>query len=474
VAFLVHGYISSADEFSELAGLLSHGGAHGEPLHVHRFDFGLFSRVGSDHNTGVETLGRTLGEAVETVQTECPVCRSWADEPVDVTLIGRSLGGYVVREALLQDVASQWGPWEVDRVITLASPLYGSTLTRYSTGFLSVIINGGIRTALFGFIQPERGGAFGRVVDAQVRAMRLGSPYQLHAHDRMSRWVDTSGSPPWLIVPSLGTADPVHSGDGVVRWSAANIAPVFPEIGAQTLPVVVKHGQIFAGEPASKWTAELDRAVQAIRHFVDHGTIAKLPGVAPYTWTDGALERVSASRPPPSAVWLPTHPEAGRPIHRRYPEVAEADLSDVWIRVFAGPPGAEARPLTLRDGLSPLQASTEWSRQWFELSVASPDETGSSVVAVQPVGSRHVFLPDVTPSGAWRIGLTLDRGAPVSPDHIQTRVNGGAVHHGDMVEIASLQNNVVDVFVALDDPSAAKTVTHLSWHPPVEGETGVE
>jgi hypothetical protein len=466
VAFLVHGYISNGEEFAELARLLTEGGDHGAPLHVHRFDFGQFSRVGSDHNLGVERLGTALGEAVSKARRECPVCRSWAEEPVDVTLVGRSFGGLVVREALLQDAEAEWGSWEVDRVVTMASPMYGSTLTRYSTGFLSVIINGGIRTALFGFIQPERGGAFGRVIDAQVRAMRLGSPYQLEAHDRMQQWLDGDYPPPWLVIPALGAPDPVRKGDGVVRWSAANIAPVFPTMGIETLPVVARHGEMFSGPPKPRRVEELDRALVAVRHFIDHGTIRTLPGVAPHIWSHGRLQRASAVDPPVGAVWLPTGPDSSHAVNHRYERVARADLGDVWLRVFAGTPGVDAQALTFSDGLSPLQSSTEWSRSWSDLTLGEPDHTGSSIISVEPVDSRHLFLPDVTPSGTWTLQVSIEGRPPVSPDQMRVRVNGGPLQSGSSVPVLSLQNNVVDVFLIGETPSSDHRVTSLAWQPP--------
>lgn len=466
VAFLVHGYISDADDFSELAEALTRGGAHGSPLHVHRFDYGAFSRVGSDHNAGAETLGRALGEAVHTVRRECPVCQSWSDAPVDVTLVGRSFGGYVVRETLLQDADASWAPWEVDRVITLSSPLYGSTLTRYSTGFLSVIINGGIRTALFGFIKPEEGGAFGRVIDAQVRAMRLGSPYQLRAHDRMHAWMQEDYPPPWLVISALNSSEPARKGDGVVRWSAANIAPVFPTLGAQTLPIAARHGELFSGKAPPRRQPELHRALEAIRHFVDHGTVASLPGVAPYTWADDGLQRVPIAGTDPDTVWLPDTAAGNHPVTRRYERVARADLGDVWLRFFVGTPGVDARQLDLKSGLSSLQSSPEWSRQWSDLVVSEPDHTGSAVVSVGPLGSRHVFLPDVTPSGAWTLGIEVDDTGPVPAERLRIRVNGGPLQTGNQVSVHALQNNVVDVFVLSDQPASVTTVTDLTWQPP--------
>jgi|GEM_PF-4112644 len=466
VAFLVHGYISDAGEFAEMGRALAQGGDHGAPLHVHRFDFSRFSRVGSDHNLGVERLGAALGESVQAVKQQCPVCRSWANDPVDVSLIGRSFGGYVVREALLQDVPADWGTWEVDRVVTMASPLYGSTLTRYSTGFLSVIINGGIRTALMGFVSPERGGAFGHVIDAQIRAMRLGSPYQLDAHDRMVDWLGGDYPPPWLVVPSLGAADPVRKGDGVVRFSAANVASVFPSMGAQTLPIVVRHGHVFAGEPGGREAEELTRALGAVRHFIDHGSLDTHAGIAPYAWQSGHLQRLSIDEQSPGAVWLPTNPGAEHEVHRRYERVARADLGDVWLRFHRGTPDVDARILPLAAGLSPLQSSTEWSRRWLDLTVAPPDHAGTSVVTVGPVDRRHIFLPDVTPTGTWQVSVHLDNGPAVPADSLRIQVNGGPLTTGDAVAVAPLQNNVVDVYLIGDTAAEGARVTAVRWTPP--------
>lgn len=466
VVFLVHGYISDAEEFSVLARSLAHGGEHGAPLHVHRFDYSRFSRVGSDHNLGVERLGEALGEAVSAARQSCPVCRAWADTPVDVSLVGRSFGGYIVREALLQDAAAEWGPWEVDRVVTMASPLYGSTLTRYSTGFLSVLINGGIRTALFGFLQPERGGAFGHVIDAQVRAMRLGSPYQLDVHDRMEAWLGEDYPPPWLVVPSLGARNTARKGDGVVRLASANLGPVFPGLGVETLPIVVRHGNVFAGEPQGSEATELDRALRAVRHFVDHGTVTTLSGLEPVAWRQGALRDVSRAEPPADAVWVPASDAAAELVRSRYERVALADLGDVWLRFFRGTPGVDAQPLPLAPGLSPLQSSTEWSRRWLELDVAPPDATGTSVLAVEPVGPRHVFLADVTPTGTWSVGLDLSGVGPVPAERLRVRVNGGPLSTGGAVDVSAQRNNVVDVFVLGAETGAAAQVEAIRWTPP--------
>ena len=464
VAFLVHGYISNADEFSEMARALTHGGEHGAPLHVHRFDFGTFSNVGSDHNLGAERLGLALGESVQAVQKTCPVCASWAEEPVDVTLVGRSFGGYVVREALLQDVEADWGPWRVDRVVTLASPLYGSTLTRYSTGFLSIIINGGIRTALMGFVQPERGGAFGRVIDAQIRAMRLGSPYQLDAHDRMAAWV-RDDPPPWLVVPSLGAGDPVRKGDGVVRFSSANVAAVFPALHAQTLPVVVRHGNMFAGEPPSREARELDRALAAVRHFVDQGTLDGLDAVTPHHWTDDGLTPVDQGSASAQAVWLPSDQASDPDVFQRFDRLARADLGDVWLRFHLGYPGVDARPLTLARGLSPLQSDTEWSRLWLDLEVGDVDASGTSVVRVAPMARRHIFLPDVTPSGDWTVGVSLASSGPIPPERLRVQVNGGPVTVGNTVPVTPLQNSVVDVYIIAESTAAVPMVSAVRWRP---------
>lgn len=448
MVLLVHGYISEADAFVELSEPLAHGGDHGEPVHVHRFDYSRFSRVGYGHNVGVERLGTALGESVAALQEGCSVCRGWAEDPVDVTLVGRSFGGLIVREALLQDVSSSWGAWEVDRVITLSSPMYGSTLTRYATGFLSLVVNGGLRTVLFGFVRPEQGGAFGSVIDAQVRAMRLGSPYQLEAHDRMLDWLGADYPPPWLVVTSVGARNEVHKGDGVVRYSAANFAPVMPSMGAETFPVVVRHSRLYQSPPNRAEAAELDRLLTAIRHFIDHGTIRNLPGHGPFT-ISGGVAQSSTDR---AEVWLPRDALARQPVERHLNHLQHADLGDVWLRFFQGLPDLDAIPMGIAPGVSLLQAPPEWSLRWLDVDVQNTDEKVTSVVAVGPVGSRHLFLPDVGPSGTWSLKVALKDGSWVADDQLRIRVNGGPATPGGLLKVRALQNNVVDVFIEGDRP----------------------
>jgi len=462
MAVLVHGYISEAGAFTELSEPLARGGDHGEPLHVHRFDYSRFSRVGYSHNVGVERLGTALGEAVSALKSGCEVCASWSEDPVDVTLIGRSFGGLIVREALLQDVEQHWGGWEVDRVVTLGTPMYGSTLTRYSTGFLSVVINGGIRTVLFGFVNPERGGAFGHVIDAQVRAMRLGSPYQLDAHDRMLDWLGGDYPPPWLVVAAVGARDEVHKGDGVVRFSAANFSPVVPSMGAETLPVVVRHSRLYQSPPTRAETVELDRLRKAIRHFVDHGTVSNLDSLAPFTVSGG----VAASHADEAEVWLPREAEERRSVQRRLNRLQQADQGDVWLRFYRGLPGltgTEPEPLPIAAGVSMLQARPEWSRRWVDLEVEPGEDGATSVVSVGPLGSRHLFLPDVGPSGTWSLRVGLEDGGWVADDKLRIRVNGGPASVGGLLQVRALQNNVVDVFI--DEDGAIPPVGALALQP---------
>ena len=108
-------------------------------MHVHRFDYSRFSRVGYSHNVGVERLGRALGDAIVALRSECEVCASWSEAPVDVTLVGRSFGGLIVREALLQDVEQDWGGWEVDRKLEVAAdalrlPPWDADVTKLAGG----------------------------------------------------------------------------------------------------------------------------------------------------------------------------------------------------------------------------------------------------------------------------------------------------------------------------------------------------
>jgi hypothetical protein len=96
-------------------------------------------------------------------------------------------------------------------------------------------------------------------------------------------------------------------------------------------------------------------------------------------------------------------------------------------------------------------------------------------VAVHPVGSRHLFLPDVTPSGTWNLGITVDEGASIPSEQLRIRVNGGPLQTGGSVPVKPLQNNVVDVFILSDAPDTVTRVTGLIWQPPTaEGSAARE
>ncbi len=462
VAFLVHGYISDAEDFDPLGDALAHGGMHGEPVHTHRFDFGRFSRVGYDHNLGVARLGDALGEAVSVARRDCPVCRAEADKPLSVTLIGRSFGGLVVREAWLQQVDQEWGPWSIDRIITLATPYHGSKMTRYSTGFLSVLINGGIRTVLYGFVNPERGGAFGQVYDDQIRAMRLGSPYQLDADDRIHARLSEQEAPPWLVLPSVGARDYVREGDGVVRFSSGNVAPTMPRLGVETVPLSVRHGRLFSGTPKGQEEEELARALVAIRYFMDHGTMRGAPGFSPYLFDGSAFVPGEA---PGTTVFLPTEREQHKRLVDRLEGLARADLGDVWLRFFSGTPG-DARPVGILPGLTLLQSSEEWSRQWVDVALDQTSPSNNPVVAALPVESRHLFLSDVTPSGTWRIAVDVEGVGTIADEQLQVVVNAGAPHAGGAIEVLPLQNIVVDVYIDIDEMPVGARIAGIHWRSP--------
>ena len=130
LVIVLHGYISSGEQISALVDGLARDPQQ-PAYHVHNFDFGTFSRVGHSHNAGVEDLADVLTQFYAALPAHCPVCAARADRPVEVTLVARSLGGLIAREALLRDLAAQRAPWRVQRVVTLSAPFSGSGMTRF-------------------------------------------------------------------------------------------------------------------------------------------------------------------------------------------------------------------------------------------------------------------------------------------------------------------------------------------------------
>jgi hypothetical protein len=435
VVVLLHGYISSADQFTKLQKPLEHGISGHQPLHVHSFDYSAFSRVGFDHNLGVERLGEVLAATVRELPDHCAVCAErhaavqQGTGEQEVVFLARSFGGLILREALMDPGGTVPPGWSTGSVMTLGTPFFGSELTRYSTGFLSVVINGGIRTALFGFINPRRGGTFGNVIDAQVRAMRLGSPYQVHAHERWAEFTAAGKAPPWALVASVGSSEPVDEGDRVVRFSSANAAGLYPGWEAETLLIDVRHSRLFNARPRRHEAAELERLLGVIRDWVDRPTLSGRGALAP---------RSPVADAPPFYVF------PGGRAERKLAALVRADQGDLWLRLWRGSP-ERAEPLHPARDLGPFQVGEEWSRRWQEVRVEEEQTADGvavpTVLAAGPLASHMVFLPDLTPSGDWTVEVELD-GQWAGPGAVHT--SAGA---GPKLTVRPLQNNVVDVYI---------------------------
>jgi hypothetical protein len=436
---LLHGYISSADQFTKLQKPLEQGIDGHAPLHVHSFDYSAFSRVGFDHNLGVERLGEVLATTVRELPERCAVCAErhaavqQGEGDQEVVFLARSFGGLILREALMDPGGAVPPGWSTGSVLTLGTPFFGSELTRYSTGFLSVLINGGIRTALFGFINPRRGGTFGNVIDAQVRAMRLGSPYQVHAHERWAAFTAAGKAPPWALVASVGSREPVDEGDRVVRFSSANAAALYPGWGAETLLIDVRHSRLFNARTRRHEAAELERLLGVIRDWVDRPTLSGRGALAP---------RSPLADAPPFYVF------PGGRAERKLRTLVRADQGDLWLRLWRGSP-ERATPLHPARDLGPFQVGEEWSRRWQELRVEEEQTadgvTVPTVLAAGPLASHMVFLPDLTPSGTWTVQVELD-GSWARPESVRAGTSPGP-----KLTVRPLQNNVVDVYVEASD-----------------------
>ncbi len=429
VVVMLHGYISSAAQFTALQEPLQRGGPGDAPLHVHSFDYGQFSRVGFDHNLSTERLGEVFAETIAHLPDHCEICAERADRATDMVLIARSYGGLILREALMGEQPVVPEGWRIRSVMTLATPWFGSEMTRYSVGFLSVVINGGIRTALFGFIRPDRGGTFGNVIDAQVRAMRLGSPYQVHAHDRWKAFTDAGKAPRWALVTGVGSADPVNKGDKVLRFSAVNAAPLYPGWDTETMVIDVRHSRLFNSPPTRREARELNQLQRVIRRYVDHPRLSGQPGLS------------NRSPVPGRELWTFDNSNA----NAKVAELVRGDRGDVWLRMWAGRPG-DARPLRPKRDLGAFQVGEEWSRRWqelrFETEQTADGREVPTVLQAGPLSSHMVFMPDLTPSGRWTVEVEVPEGWLPSE-----RVHANPQTGGPTVDVVALQNNVVDVFV---------------------------
>lgn len=436
LVLMTHGYVSEGEAMRPLIDALSREGVPRAwtdgatdgltRYHTHAFDFSRFTRLGSDHNVAIEDLARNFGRFYHRLPETCPVCAEREDDDIDVTLLGFSFGGLVLREFLLQealdhaehprDPAHQHGPpgWSMDRVVTLATPWFGSFRTRLTRGFLSIAVNGGVRTILYGFINPRRGEVFGNVIDEQERALKVGSAFQWRQHGRWRRHaarraVEGEPVPPWLTVIGLGHEQPAFQGDGVTRFASANVAPLLPEARVESFLVDVKHMEMFREGLSDRKTRELRQTLRAVTGFIERGTLAGEGWLEAVPW-QGQEFYLQA----PTGDALYDGDLAAK--RQKLDALLATDQADVWLRFFELSGGG--RVLLPLKGLSSLfRKSLVYSRSWASLaSVYERDADGRRIPVVQSMDldpAHLVAVPDLTPTGAYRLMIRL--ASPVDP-----------------------------------------------------------
>jgi hypothetical protein len=422
LVLVLHGYTSSSAELAPLIDVLQAGDPPDHaPYHTHAIDFGVFSRVAHDHNLDVETLADLLNELYEGLPTRCEVCAARAEAPVKVALITRSLGGVIAREALLRGMEDRRSPWNIDRLVTLGTPWMGSTLTRFATGFQSIVVNGLLRTVLFGFVAPSRGGNFGRVNDAQARALRLGSPFLWDANARWSgeqarRQAAGEALMPTLHVLGLGSDDAQRRGDGVSRLASANVAPLFPASSTETLLTVLRHAEMWNRPPTPEHAPALRCLAPTLLHFVAHGSAVG----AQCDGQDAVLAL------PPGLVG---HPSAriygqafdGAPDPALLGAVARLEpRGDLGVRVELLGRDGQRRELAIPSNLSLFASDPEWSRNWPGTEAEQELEPSGRLVTttlhVGPSPSRQLYLPDLSAATSYSLSVEL-RGVGLVDGH---------------------------------------------------------
>ncbi|MBL8615340.1 MAG: hypothetical protein JNM72_07015 [Deltaproteobacteria bacterium] len=444
LVLLLHGYTSGSGELAGLAELLRGPGPGGAPpLHVHSLDFGAFTRVSHDHNLAVDTLAELLLAAVAALPDRCRVCHAQAEAAVPVAIVARSFGGIIAREAMLRGLASRRAPWHIDRFVTMGTPWMGSTLTRFSTGFQSIVVNGLVRTLLFGFVRPDRGGAFGRVQDAQARAMRVGSPY---LWDRAVDWerhlrrraADGLALPATLHLIGIGAADVEGRGDGVVRLPSAYVAPLAPSAEAETLLTPLRHRELWnhpAGDPRAP---ALAAAGPLLLRFLDEGSLR-----------GAALDGLVLPLDPPRHPALPAEARptvfglsAGAALD---PALQEAlgglrEIGDLHLRVELEQEGRR-QELALPDALSLFVSDPDWSREWPGLVYAADEAAapGADTLQVAPSPSRQLSVTGVPAGVPWALGVRIGGLGWVPAAALRLESDGDALAPSDRPEHFALR-----------------------------------
>ncbi len=508
----VHGYVAEADAMSEFIHAFTRDGIPGEWIfahgarrpvtyHAHSFDFGAFTHAGSDYNIPLPLLADTFSDFYHKLPETCPVCRRRASRPVQVTLVGHSFGGIIVREFLLREAerhgglghapgslaAEGEGGWHIGRVITTGTPFFGSVRTRLTYGFLSVLVNGLIRTAVMGFVYPPGGSAYGGISDAQARTLSFGSPYLWESHDR---WRDLGDRmrqegrslPPWLVCLSVGKGLAQVRGDGVTRFASGNIAPLFPHNSMETFISSVPHQQMVRMKDKPWKAREQQVLIHAIARFQEAGTLENDPArlLQPFRivgapgedrFEPDALPAADAAEPPGfrQRVFM-QRPNPDDPLDlenferktRRLNRVLRADQGDVWFCFHDGLPertdGTPPRVLPIRTTISLFQDRPLRSRDRAELVARRETNVdGLSVPVVYGLSrprSHLVAIPDVTPTGVYRMFIRLARGVELTSGDVrvvneQVPAPPPLAGRGDLVRfrVAPHRTNLVHVYL---------------------------
>lgn len=465
LVLLLHGYTSGSGELAGLAELLRGPGPGGAPPpHVHSLDFGAFTRVSHDHNLAVDTLAELLLAAVAALPDRCRVCHAQAEAEVPVAIVARSFGGIIAREAMLRGLATRRAPWHIDRFVTMGTPWMGSTLTRFSTGFQSIVVNGLVRTLLFGFVRPDRGGAFGRVQDAQARAMRVGSPY---LWDRAVDWeqhlrrraADGHELPATLHLIGIGAADADGRGDGVVRLPSAYVAPLAPSAEAETLLTPQRHRELWNHPPGRDRAPALAAAGPLLLRFLDEGSLR-----------GAALDGLVLPMDPPRHPDLPTEARptvfglaAGDHLD---PALRAAlgglrEIGDLHLRVELEHQGRR-QELALPDALSLFVSDPDWSREWPGLVYAADEAAapGADTLQVAPSPSRQLSVTGVPAGVPWALGVRISGLGWAPAAALRLESDGDALAPSDRPERFALRVQQAHLLRLILDAEALTAAGH--------------
>ena len=453
LVLVLHGYTSSSAELAPLIDVLQAGDPPDHaPLHSHAIDFGVFSRVAHDHNLDVETLADLLNTIYQDLPTRCEICAERAAEPVQVALVTRSLGGVVAREALLRGMEDRRSPWNIDRLVTLGTPWMGSTLTRFATGFQSIVVNGLLRTILFGFVAPSRGGNFGRVNDAQARALRLGSPFLWDANARWAgeqarRQAAGEALIPTLHVLGLGSDDTQRRGDGVSRLASANVAPLFPAPTTETLVTPLRHAEMWNRAPPEAHAPALACLEPTLRHFIAHGTAvgAQCDGQSAVLALRPGQIGERESRVYGLAVGGALDPALTEALSRLEPR------GDLGLRVELLGRDGQRRELAIPSNLSLFASDPEWSRIWPGTTVEQELEPSGQLVTttlhVGPSPSRQLYLPDLSAEPSYTLSLELRGVGHVDGHALRVEGPGRAPSSAAHLRVYPHQANLLHIII---------------------------